>query len=126
MVQWREAMQRLRNANPGYTYEPLAPWSREIRLLEVLPRENQHVAEVRVIVRTVSLDDPARPQYEAISYCWGDPLDPNPIFCTDNSIPWVTDSLYAALCNLRLQNRSRLVWADAVCINQSDNIEKSM
>ena len=37
----------------------------------------------------------------------------------------ITESLYLALRALRYRDRSRIIWADAVCINQSDNDEKS-
>lgn len=37
----------------------------------------------------------------------------------------VTQNLHAALKRLRLQHQSRLLWVDAICINQDDTSEKS-
>jgi len=37
----------------------------------------------------------------------------------------ITQNLGDALRSLRLPDRSRLLWVDAICINQSDNVEKS-
>lgn len=37
----------------------------------------------------------------------------------------VTQNLHAALKRLRLQNQSRVLWVDAICINQDDTSEKS-
>jgi len=64
------------------------------------------------------------PEYEAISYCWGKSPDRRWIFCNDSLLE-VTENLSAALNRLRLPSESRYLWADAVCINQSDLEEKS-
>jgi hypothetical protein len=37
----------------------------------------------------------------------------------------VTVNLWKALSDLRLRNKIRILWADALCINQSDEKEKS-
>ena len=37
----------------------------------------------------------------------------------------ITQNLHAALKRLRLQNQSRVLWVDAICINQDDTCEKS-
>jgi hypothetical protein len=37
----------------------------------------------------------------------------------------ITASLHAALCRVRQPSEARLLWADAVCINQSDEAEKA-
>ncbi|CAI6097243.1 unnamed protein product [Clonostachys chloroleuca] len=64
------------------------------------------------------------PKYEALSYCWGDPKDTTPITC--DGIPFnVTKSLHSALVRLRLPIQPRIVWADAICINQGDTAERS-
>lgn len=124
LLRFRAEMRGIRSTHPEYVYEPLAePASKTIRLLELLPADDEEKA-IRINIRSSSLADPSREHYEAISYCWGDPADPNPIFCSD-SIIWVTDNLYSALRRLRQQSQARLLWADAVCINQSDNREKS-
>lgn len=79
---------------------------------------------VWIYMDTVSLAD--NPDYEALSYCWGDPDEPVPVFCGEkgDKIIWVTRGLFSALRRLRLPTESRTLWVDAVCINQSDNNEK--
>ncbi|PVH72587.1 HET-domain-containing protein [Cadophora sp. DSE1049] len=64
------------------------------------------------------------PRYEALSYCWGSPDKPRSIEL-DNGTINITESLYSALVRLRRLTKSRLIWADALCINQDDNIEKN-
>ncbi|KAH6866633.1 heterokaryon incompatibility protein-domain-containing protein, partial [Alternaria rosae] len=65
-----------------------------------------------------------KPAYEALSYCWGDLNDQRQILC-NGTTHLVTASLYDALVRLRMTNEVRIVWADALCIAQSDDEEKS-
>ncbi|KAL8846928.1 MAG: hypothetical protein Q9221_008016 [Calogaya cf. arnoldii] len=63
--------------------------------------------------------------YEALSYSWGSPNQTSSIQCNGHNIP-VRMSLYDALIHLRLPDKPRYIWVDALCINQADNEEKSV
>ncbi|PVH72680.1 HET-domain-containing protein [Cadophora sp. DSE1049] len=77
---------------------------------------------LRGSLKQVSIDK--LPRYEALSYCWGSPDKPRSIELDDGTIN-VTESLHSALVRLRRLTKSRLIWADALCINQDDNLEKN-
>ena len=62
-------------------------------------------------------------RYEAVSYCWGDEEDLRSITCNGHEFE-VRRNLEAALRNMRYSDRPRLLWADAICINQLDDKEK--
>jgi hypothetical protein len=63
-------------------------------------------------------------QYEAVSYCWGE--DPSRASIKVNGVDFrVTASLAGALRRFRYLSRPRYLWADALCINQMDDEEKS-
>ncbi|AEO56518.1 hypothetical protein MYCTH_2058464, partial [Thermothelomyces thermophilus ATCC 42464] len=62
--------------------------------------------------------------YEAISYHWGDQNDTRVVYCEGKPLR-VTVSLYTGLKRLRRQDIVRVFWADAVCINQKDTLEKN-
>ncbi|KIW83437.1 hypothetical protein Z517_02682 [Fonsecaea pedrosoi CBS 271.37] len=67
-------------------------------------------------------------EFCAISYVWGaEPtkLSPFQFVVNDVEIP-ITESLWTCLRRLRRDGVNDLIWADAVCINQKDNLEKSM
>lgn len=69
------------------------------------------------------------PEYEALSYTWGAPfegqtLDPQHIILCEETFE-VTGNLYVALKRFRTQNRPRVLWVDAVCIDQSNDTERS-
>jgi hypothetical protein len=107
-----------------FTYPPLRSPDQTargptFRLLTLLPGSSKDNLNCRLEVVALSKAF----QYEAISYCWGDPSDTETIMCNDTAIavPW---NLAAALRGLRLLDRPRVLWADAVCINQSSASEK--
>ncbi|KAK1241115.1 hypothetical protein MKX08_001089 [Trichoderma sp. CBMAI-0020] len=127
---------RTRKITQFHHYEPLDPLQQQIRLLELLP--GKPGSRISIKLHTVSLSD--NPEYEALSYCWGPPKPSYDIFIhvTNNnynnnnnnnnpdqlaSFP-VGRNLRKALDDLRLPSRPRLVWNDAICINQKDNVEK--
>jgi hypothetical protein len=63
-------------------------------------------------------------KYIALSYVWGDPALSR-LIRVDGEAMYITASLDSALRHLRDTNRTRLVWADAICINQGDVEERN-
>jgi hypothetical protein len=55
------------------------------------------------------------PQYEALSYTWGDPTDKLSIEVNGSTIQ-VTTNLFSALLALRKPNEDRILWIDALYI----------
>ena len=62
--------------------------------------------------------------YEALSYTWGNP-DRNHYITWNDKAVGVTENLYSALVHLRLTDKPRYLWSDAICINQNDVDEKN-
>jgi hypothetical protein len=62
--------------------------------------------------------------YEALSYCWGE--KPGRIIeSSSGKIIPITANLEAALRRMRHAVDPRLLWVDAICIDQSDVVERS-
>lgn len=121
----RKRLQTVREEYPSYTYMPLGNLDlKTIRLIELLPDDDQKLGIPRLRLWTSSLLDSQQPSYEAVSYCWGDKTHPQPLLC-ENSIIWATQNLFDALQQMRLKDRTRILWADAICINQDDPLEKN-
>ena len=70
----------------------------------------------------VSLE--SKPEYETLSYVWGDPNPTNEIIANGSAIK-ITKNLHTALCYLRSPGIPRVIWADGICINQLDLEERS-
>jgi Heterokaryon incompatibility protein (HET) len=91
-----------------------------IRVLELCPGSFKD--QIQCSLRIVSLK--TRPQYETLSYCWGDPKVTAGILC-DGALVQVTTNLHTALQWLRKEDATRTLWVDALCINQNSNDEKN-
>jgi hypothetical protein len=115
----------LNNRNmPQYQYAPLSDRRNNIRLLRLLPAEAEE-AEIRaeLLEYSLAVSRGSRHSYEALSYVWGDVHPPQSIFISDDHLV-VTPNLHAALIQLRDASFPRVIWIDAVCINQADTDEK--
>jgi hypothetical protein len=94
-----------------------------IKILTLYPASNK-AAPIECSVRPHSLSQSF--SYEALSYTWGDPTDICPVpIKIDSSPTLVSTNLEAALRELRLNISPRVLWIDALCINQEDGPEKS-
>jgi hypothetical protein len=94
-----------------------------IRLLLLLP--GKYDDPIRCYLRMASLKDYTH--YEAISYCWEGQKPVVPIVCNDRRLV-ITQNLADALRETRKARCDPapiFVWADAICINQEDDVEKS-
>jgi hypothetical protein len=97
--------------------------SDSIRVLELLPGTSGSVLSCQILEIHRTDSDV---EFEAISYVWGSPIPACYLLEVEsNCMLGITESLYLALKALRYTDRTRRLWADAICINQSDNDEKS-
>jgi Heterokaryon incompatibility protein (HET) len=101
-------------------YSTLDPTRRDVRFLRLLPGERE--TPVSCTLSVASIVD-AR-DYEALSYVWGDPKVTRPISLDGREFP-VTINLESALQSLRHEDRERVMWIDAICINQQDVQERN-
>lgn len=91
-----------------------------IRLLTIKPGNAADPLEL--YLSTVSLN--ISPVYEAISYCWGDASLTNVVLCDEQDVS-ITTSLFEALGELRCAAEPRTIWADALCIDQTNVDDKT-
>lgn len=110
-----------------YTYTPLES-PRHIRVIDLRPSAI-YAAPLRFSFAHIELSQ-ARGSYEAISYVWGKPKRTHPVYLKDGahlkdkSHILVTSNFDEVLRWLRLRESPRRLWADAICIDQSNEKEK--
>ena len=106
-------------ANP-HVYQPLDGKQHHFRLLRLHAGRRP-----QPVVCTLYSEHLKRGKdYEALSYVWGDPNVVKDILVNGQPLP-VTENLNKALHRLRRLKESRILWIDAICINQKDDLEKS-
>jgi Heterokaryon incompatibility protein (HET) len=110
-----------------YSYSSLLPGNGSIRLLRLMPnRDETAVIECQLLNYTLELGKSQGTHlYEALSYVWGNPDETVPILIGDHYFK-VTKNLHAALLRLRNHSFERILWVDAICINQADDQEKAL
>ncbi|KAH6614475.1 heterokaryon incompatibility protein-domain-containing protein [Chaetomium sp. MPI-SDFR-AT-0129] len=107
-------------SNGQYPAESLSGEQRKIRLLTLLPGTGEET--VRCTLHSVGFENPE--SYEALSYEWGRSGSPQAILVNGREFG-VGDNLFQALRHLRLPKAERVLWIDAICINQSDLRERN-
>lgn len=103
-------------------YSPLDPLEGEIRLIHLQPYPSG--LRVTCSLHVARLVDVAG-QYEALSYEWGPPISEMETISIEEKFFAVRPNLYLALEHLRLQSDIRVLWIDALCIDQADEKERN-
>ena len=102
---------------PEDIWKLLEKTKREI-LLAILQPSKDLSDQPICTLEVVSLDED--PQYEALSYTWGDAKVTRPIKLQGVQCP-VAVNLEAELRQLQYPSMARIIWIDAIGINQSSN-----
>jgi hypothetical protein len=107
-----------------FSHPPLPPGHDSIRLLILLPNKDK-TAKIKCLLFDYAVESSKQNHlYEALSYVWGEPTKTVSIFIGEHLFN-VTENLHTALLHLRNHFLQRIIWIDAVCINQEDEKEKA-
>ncbi|KAL7919585.1 heterokaryon incompatibility domain-containing protein [Trichoderma austrokoningii] len=116
------AVNRTSNPASTYRYSPLP--ANSIRLLRLQPN-----ADEQAPIQCQLFDYPfvgsrkGTHLYEALSYVWGSEDKPRCVSTNEDDL-YITENLHDALLRLRDCSLPRIIWADAICINQDDDEER--
>lgn len=91
-----------------------------IRLLH-LQAANTPEADIKCTLAIATLSQGLR--YEAVSYSWGTPSTKRTIYIEGQQVR-VRENLYDCLLRARSSLEVRVLWIDAICVNQADLREK--
>ncbi|KAF8864312.1 hypothetical protein BDZ45DRAFT_34306 [Acephala macrosclerotiorum] len=109
-----------------YLYFALNKATQEIRLLTIHP--GAFDSELRLSLETVSFPKDSDLQFEALSYAWGSLENAVEIVAEgiqSHGTIAITRNLADALPYLRRKDTARVIWVDAICVNQQDLTERS-
>ena len=109
-------------ASPAGHYKYLKELRGEkIRLIKLTShRDSEHLS---CSVVYISLNNRSI-KYNALSYVWGNKSNPASMLC-DGLRFEITQNLHQALTQVRRARSSTLLWVDAVCIDQANEVEKT-
>lgn len=109
-------------------YQRLDASRKEIRLLTLHPpAKEDHALRCTLTPAYLSSHSGSGsdvPEYEALSYVWGEPNFTSPILVNNQELH-ITPHLLAILTTLRRKETPRTLWIDAICINQADFVERA-
>lgn len=104
------------DSSHDYVHKPLTS-SRSFRILELLPSRDLD-STVSCEIREACLNDHVK--YEALSYVWG-AKKPGHYVSVGTETLEVTQNCLIALRYLRCRFRRRVLWVDAICIDQRES-----
>lgn len=120
---------------PKYVHRPLdgPKW---IRIVQLLPSDIVQ-AVLRCCILHLDRDtlaisiDPSSNYYSAVSYVWGAPDFSRNFMCCDDSgqgqdsLIKITSNVEIMLRRIRKRSKSLNLWVDAICLDQSNQVELS-
>ncbi|CAO2653509.1 Nn.00g029200.m01.CDS01 [Neocucurbitaria sp. VM-36] len=103
-----------------FKYEPIDLEQSSFRLLRLFKGDDLHV-ECELFEAWLHGDNAL--SFEALSYTWGSSDTLEAIKVNGKDMP-ITENLFFALRNLRYPNMDRILWVDAICIDQRNDKER--
>lgn len=107
-----------------YEYHELSTRN-SIRLLKLHPSDQK---ESELVCELLEQSLSGKTEYEAVSWSWGDEPWNSKINIREGDMTFnfcVPESLVSALLALRRRRKARVLWIDAICINQDEPTEKN-
>jgi serine/threonine protein kinase len=106
-----------------FLYPPINLDGPAARLLRLIRGQYMDAIECELFEASIDQSNNGIP-YSALSYTWGSTQDLAAI-TVNGSIVDVTMNLYIALQHLRQEDEDRILWIDAICIDQKNLLERS-
>ncbi|KAH8650542.1 heterokaryon incompatibility protein-domain-containing protein [Tricladium varicosporioides] len=106
----------------AYKYLPIDLDGPSFRLLQLFKGSIADDVHCNLIEAWISQSEGGMP-YNALSYTWGS-MEKKATITVNGTLMHVTSNLFIALQNLRFEDEDRILWVDAICINQDDEQER--
>jgi hypothetical protein len=106
----------------NFEYKPISLEGPAFRLLRVLKGLDDDPIQCQLFESKIPSSEDIS-NYAALSYTWGSTSKPCDLIINDSTMS-VTKNVYLALRDLRYREKDRVIWVDALSINQSDKNEQ--
>ncbi|KAL8718324.1 MAG: hypothetical protein Q9225_004521 [Loekoesia sp. 1 TL-2023] len=111
-----------------YTYQRILPGQTRVLALEPSTLHKPPLCSLMPMAIDAKapngLESMYHGSYEALSYAWGSSKLESSVICDGKRLR-ITQNLHSALLRLRQADRTRYLWVDAICIDQSNTQERS-
>lgn len=107
---------------PSFKHRPIDRERRQIRLFRLLPELEDGLICCQILRSGISTW-----QYEALSYEWGPP-EPTRRILVNGSVMFIRENLWLfmnILRNRRVVSTIQILWADQICIDQQNIVERN-
>ncbi|KAF8849427.1 HET-domain-containing protein, partial [Acephala macrosclerotiorum] len=104
------------------THTPLKATTKQFRVATLFPGPLD--SAISCSLRVDRFNSPSL-QYEALSYEWGSSQDTTHSILLNDQSFLIRHNLWQALRALRSETEERVLWVDAICINQEDVLERN-
>ncbi|KAF4958299.1 hypothetical protein FGADI_2465 [Fusarium gaditjirri] len=105
----------------SFKYKPISLAGSAFRLLRLLKGDNDPI-QCQLFESKLASPEYVR-DYAALSYTWGSASRPCDIMINGSKMT-VTKNAYLALRDLRHKEKDRVLWIDALCIDQNNDVER--
>ena len=106
--------------NSKYTYSPIDLSTDAIRLLRLSSGSDGEPIHCDLFQTFLSSNQADGVPYEALSYTWGDVDSELYEISVCGKKAMVRENLYLALNSLRQPKQEKILWIDAICIDQDN------
>lgn len=117
-------MSAMANAESLSIYHSLNSSKAQIRLLRLQPHLEDSLDTITATLEVANLNDQDC-HYEALSYEWGSAANTSFSITLQGKEFAVRENLWWALWHLRLEKDVRILWIDALCIDQGSVLERN-
>ena len=110
---------------PAFKHKELSRNDTEICLIRILPRTLHAMGDTEIQCELFCTNVERAPHYKAFSYNWGDASNPHHLILLNGYAFVVRQNLWETLNHFQPEIGELIIWIEAICIEQNNNLERN-